>query len=383
MLQNKRFITSDGRSIIPGYFTKEEREILREDMKSKGISLYCGCRSDNSLEYYISSDLKFYPAHHGYIHAKGCLRGMTISELRKDSGYLSNDDNDMIMAFLKFNPATFSVPFDHKNAGTSVSLPDVEEEQKDIMLSLGDFVRAVNRDTFCERAYQNKAPLSKEYFLNYLKGRLRHICLHNMQKPLLSYNLKEDRMQFFYAPFAGVEIEQKEDRKIVKIKTKTTEDKVYTTFVPTKIWEKEVEKFFKRYGVNPELENTGSYSIYAAGFLYRMKSRKNPENEYTAVGRLHLFMVSEHGIYCGSMEERETLNWVAEFFRMFRKEPPLFYTPPEDKAVAGVFEKEGYKRGILLCEKSEEGYEDAVVRSVTKIQSEMDIAQMILDMEDI
>lgn len=376
MLENKRFATSDGNYIVPGYLSMEERESLRNQIEKGELYIYCACRTDESLKYKISSDFKFYPAHHGYQHAPGCIRGMDIDQIRKDSGYLVNDENSTIMVYLKFNPATFSLPFAHKSNSKSVTLPDIEEERKDVNLSLSDFVRIVNRDAYCERAYQNKPALSRDYFLNYIKGRLKHVCLNKMQKPLMTYTLKEDLFQFFYAPFLGIEKKENGDRIAIKVITAAYQNKSYKTFIPTSLWDREAEKFFDRYGFNPESSN--AYPLYAAGFLYRMKSHKDPDIEYTAVGRLHLFVVSESGIYCGSMEERETLNWVAEYYRMYPKERAVFITPPEEKNIVGIFEKPGFRRVVIVKEKTEDVFENAIVTTMAGIQSEMDIMKMLI-----
>ena len=97
---------TDGSFVYPCYCDGRMRKDVKEKLETTGIKMYCGCRSDIQLEYKISSDLRFIPAHKMYEHARGCDRCETGV---RGSAYIPNEYGE-IKAYLAFNFRSFSFP---------------------------------------------------------------------------------------------------------------------------------------------------------------------------------------------------------------------------------------------------------------------------------
>lgn len=347
---NVKFVTSTGNDVFPGYCSKEERRNLKHRMETEDIHLYCGCQGGNTLEYLLSKDLKFYPAHHGYTHAPNCIRNETLG-CRK-LGYMPSDEEDVVTLYLSFNPKTFNLPGKYTPSAKQSSLPSLDEE-KDASLSLKHMICSLTRDSYMERVYQGKSILPFDYFINYLKGRLKKIKLQSMEKPLGMYFLKEDHVSFFFSKFIGVKIQEKETGKSVYLQVPGNMDTVYSNFIPEKIWETAETRFESTYGVLPT-EEMKNNAVCVAGFVYRKESRRTGK-EYTAIGRIHCFLVSQHGLFCGSVKERECYDLVLSYFIEQGKIYKVII-PPEDFNVVLLVEKQG-KTLFTVIKKKEEASE--------------------------
>ena len=125
--------------------------------------------------------------------------------------------------------------------------------------------------------------------------------------------------------------------------------KIFNNFTFPEIAEKAVTKFRKQYGIEPD-SNT-----VLAGFQYIRNSavpRKNKSNNniYRVLGRIHLFQISDVGVYCRSITELNTFN---ALHRIAKSNKAIkFWIPPEDESVGAIIEIDGYRKKILLLFRS-------------------------------
>lgn len=362
-MYNTKFTLINGRDIFPNYMDKEQRRKLKEQLGNKKQVMWCGCRNDKKLYYTLSEDLRFIPEHNGYDHDAYCFRFR--NEDNKRTTAIIRSEEDTATVYLQFNPKNFTIPSgnneeEEQDTGTDKEDPDTitesDEELNEILyvdkqkldtseykepkFNLATFVRCINHDAFTERAINNKPILSKDYFTTSLLARLKHIRVNGMKKNIRDLSIEEDCVKFFYAPFVGCNIQKTPERTSYNVIVRGYENKNYSMFTFGKIYEKALDKFHKQYGQEPD------ESTMIAGFQYYQKGKRN---FYKVIGRMHLFQVSDHGIYCSSVQEMQNYNSIINYIRRHKDEKIRFYIPAEEEIINGIFEVEGcHKKGIVL-----------------------------------
>lgn len=360
---NMKMYLSDGREIYPVYMSAEERKNLKEYIGDKREYMWCGCRVDIKLYYRLSEDLRFYPERQGYEHTKTCTR-FDIIAYRKRTGYILNEEKGTVTAYLKFNPLTFPIPKqkdkddldepvtesikksqlqnEKKKEEDKEAKASKNKQEKNPFLSLPDFIRNLNIDTYNERILTGGKILSHEYFSSTLFSRMKYVNIFGVKKTLRSLTLLEDNVKFFYSTYKGSLIKEGGERTSHFIKLANREGKEFNCYIYERTLRKAEEEFIKIYGIEPR-----GNLIMAAGFQYNM-TRRNKESSYRVIGRLHLFLVSEHGLYCRSLAEQQSYNVILDYIRIKGRGRINFIVPIEDEPIAGVFEIKGIqKKGIL------------------------------------
>lgn len=368
-MYNIKFTLSDGSEVFPNYMSLEQRQKLKEDIGDKREVMWCSCRNDIRLFYRLSENFRFYPEHNGYEHDPNCTRYHTQGSKRKTP--IIHSDDETTIVFLKFNPKNFTIPTmketdldEQEENDFDISIDsletDVHTEEEVIHLdklevdsindkepdfNLSNFVRCINLDTYMERIINNKNILPHGYFSNALFGRLKNIKIGGMKKNIRSLSLEEDGLRFFYSKFAGCDIKTNNSRKSYYVKVNGTDNKIYSLFTFGGIYEKALKKFHKEYGIEPD-----EYTM-VAGFQYYPLSGNN--SHYKVIGRMHLFQVSDHGLYCRSMFEQSCYNIITNYVLYNKREKIRFYIPPEDDFINGIIEIPGHKKkGILIFSSS-------------------------------
>lgn len=98
-----------------------------------------------------------------------------------------------------------------------------------------------------------------------------------------------------------------------------------------------MQTYAEQYGTEPN-SNT-----MIAGFQYLKKSRSG---SYRVLGRIHLFEVSDLGLYCNSMVEQETFNALHKIAQ--ESKDTKFWIPPEDASIGAFIQVKGYDKKLLL-----------------------------------
>ena len=81
-----------------------------------------------------------------------------------------------------------------------------------------------------------------------------------------------------------------------------------------------------------------------AGFQYLQKSKY--KKSYRIIGRVHLFQVSDLGIYSRSLTEVKTFNCLQNISET--NKDIKFWIPPEDESVGAIVEVVGKARKIII-----------------------------------
>lgn len=367
---NMKMILMDGSEVYPVYLSEEDRKRLKEFIGTNRECMWCGCREDIKLYYRISEDLRFYPEHQGYEHTKNCTR-FDLTAYRKRTGYVLNEENGTVTAHLKFNPLTFTIPKQKEkeerqdkesssdNKNTSEEQIDEENKKtkenkkekkdKDPFLSLSGFIRHLNIDTYNERIINGGKILSHEYFTSTVFSRMKHVTISGLKKPIRSLTLQDDNVQFFYTPYNGSIVIENGARTSTKIKLAGRDGKEFNYFIFERTLRKAEEEFIKMYGVEPS-----GKSIMAAGFQYNM-TKRDKSSTYRVIGRLHLFLISDHGLYCRSLAEQQAYNVILHYVRIKGIGKIRFIIPLEDDSIAGIFEIKGtHNKGVIRLYEEEE-----------------------------
>lgn len=357
-MYNTKLMLVDGREIYPGYLDKEKRAEIRNKFSNKREYMWCGCRNDKKLFYRISEDLKLYPEHNNYVHDRYCSRFKTETgaEERK-TGYVLNEDDGEVTAYLTFNPKTLSLNEEIEKEEDNPELGETEEEtdeievviekdegttkkeeKKDPKLSFASLVRSINVDTFTEKILNNRVIETRETFSKMVYFRMKKVRPSKMKKAIGDLTLEKDGVKFMYAPFAGAF--QKEERGLKKcyMCNYGSDGKIYNNFVFPDTMEKAIKEFVKMYGIEPN-EDT-----MIAGLQYIKKSRKR--FEYKVLGRIHLFQISNLGIYCRSLVEKDTFDTLCEITK--KNKNIIFWVPPDDESVGCIISIKNKNKKILL-----------------------------------
>ena len=367
-MQYDHFVTSDRVNRYPAYMDKEMRLSLREKMKAEKLSMYCSCSfySPLKLEYGISIDGKIYPLHQGYVHHMQCVRRNSD---KRQSAYVVQEDGSA-KVYMGFDISKFTVPtlkdgsaeeedeqIPAVEEGSSESDPAPSEEEskekedkkekpgKEPTNTLARFILELNNDTYHERLTAGKGLISADYFLSAVYGRLKKIYIDGFTKPLRDLTVNEDMIQFFYQPLSSLG----EDGNRIVLKGYK---KDFSYFLFESTLEKEKRLFQAKYGLSVEdaLKEDKKYTVMAAGFLYLRMSRT--QKLYRVVGRLHLFLVNENGLYCRDLTEATELNMVSLYLKTNQRYKTIqFDRIVNDPKVWGIFSKVG-KKQVIVCKPS-------------------------------
>lgn len=358
-MYNTKFIMDSGKDLYPGYLSREQRTLIRDKCKGKKEYMWCACRPDARLYYKISEDLRIYPEHNGYVHDRYCCRykDLTGSEQQKPAYYVGEDGEVTVLT--SFDPKRFSrnmdnpdknrqytVALDEEPEGSDEILIDKEKPEKTVkepQLGLEGLIRSINVDCFTEKILNNKKVENRQNFSAYVYHRTKKVKLSRNKKTIGDLTLEIDGVRFMYIPFAGIHQSKDQDFSRTYMQTMGADNKVFKNFTFPEIAEKAVAKFRKQYGTEPDS------STILAGFQYIKKNKSN-NNTYRVLGRIHLFQVSDAGVYCRSITE---LNIFNALHRIAKSNSAVkFWIPPEDEKVGAIIEIDGYRKKILLLFRS-------------------------------
>lgn len=351
---NKALLVCDGTEIYPNYLDKEQRKILKGKYSNTAEYMWCGCNQDKKLYYRISEDLKVYPAHHGYEHDRYCSRYISEDEERM-VGYLVNDDG-AVTAYLAFNPKTLNLKDETDKSEESPQVEDednVEVEEviiekdkpttkskgkKEPKLKLGSLVRCINIDTYTERILNGTKIASRDTFSKLVYHRMKMVRPARMNKSIGELTLEKDGVRFIYLPFAGAIVKKEKGLKKCYFSTVGAEGKTYNHFIFPEAMERAIKDFANTYGIEPN-EDT-----MMAGFQYYKKSRAG--FNYKVLGRIHLFQVSNIGIYSRSLVEIDTFNLLNNV--VASDSNIKFWIPEDDESVGAIIQVKGKTKKLLL-----------------------------------
>ncbi|MDE6913706.1 MAG: hypothetical protein K2P35_08435 [Lachnospiraceae bacterium] len=358
-MYNTKFTMDSGKDLYPGYLNREQRTLLRDKYKGKKEYMWCGCRPDARLYYKISEDLRIYPEHNGYTHDRYCCRYKDLagSEQKKPPYYVGEDGE--VTVFTSFDPKRFSRNVDNsENNQQYVVAPDEELEEsdeilidkdnqekpaKELQLGLDGLIRGINVDCFTEKVLNDKMVGNRQNFSAYVYHRTKKVKLSRNKKTIGELTLEKDGVRFMYVPFAGIYQSKDQNFSRTYMQTIGADKKVFKNFTFPEIAEKAVTKFRKQYGIEPDANTV------LAGFQYIKKNKSN-NNTYRVLGRIHLFQVSDVGVYCRSITELNVFN---ALHRITKKNSVVkFWIPPEDVSVGAIIEIDGYHKKILLLFRS-------------------------------
>lgn len=360
-MYNTKFILSSGIEVYPGYLDKEQREKLKEQHGDQREYMRCGCRPSENLFYRISEDDRIYPEHNNYLHSKSCCRYKDeAGKSKRQTAYIVSEENGVATAFLSFNPKEFTISTDidldmdlDNDVPTDDTNVDQEEvtvegekqkdaaaEKKEPKMSLPDLIRSINADCYSEKILNNRMINSREAFSKYVYFRMKKVCVHRMKKSLGDLTLENDGVRFLYLPFIEASNSTSNGTSKCYIKTLAPNGKVFSNFTFPKIMEKALKKYRKMYGCDPD-QNT-----MIAGFQYFKRSRRRGGSGYRILGRIHLFQVSNNGIYCRSLIEMNCFNQLEEIISL--NSDIRFWIPPEEENIGAIVEVKGFKKKVLL-----------------------------------
>lgn len=357
-MQNKKFILVTGDEIYPGYLDKENREKMKIRFgKTRGY-MKCACNLDRNLFYRISDDLKIYPEHNNYQHEKSCSRYRDENgKNERKTAYIVNDEDGEVTAYLSFNPKTFSMTDEvlDKEEDNEVPEETTEEELEELViekddnqvttnekkepkLALKDLIRSINTDTYTERILNNRVIDSRESFSKSVFYRMKMVRISKMRKAIGDLTLEKDGVKFIYLPFVEAVEKTVNDMKKCYVTTQAPNGERYSNFIFPRTLEKALKEYRKVYDQEPD-ENT-----MIAGFQYLKKGKG--KKGYRVLGRIHLFQVSDLGLYCRNEAEHNAFNNICNITKADHN--IRFWIPPEDNDISGIIQINGYKKKILL-----------------------------------
>lgn len=370
---HKTMFLADGRQIYPSYMTNEDKEQLKTLIGNRKDFMWCGCKAtapdDEKLYYRISADNRFIPCYQGYQHELDCSRYAT----KRNSAYIANDNAD-IVAYLKFNPLTFSIPSTKKEKAEEETNTEEKATEEEIAESLGyteseentdnnkskekverepyfsleELIRSINIDAYMERLIGSGKILSRDYFLTVINSRTKKVRIAGMEKPLRALTLNEDRCSFFYCPLADINQNEKGFWNVAL----DFNGKQYTYIINQKIIERALSDYAKKYngeGIKPDEK------IMVSGFIYKKLSRHM--KEYLTIGRIVLFKTTTYeGIYCRSNLEKQVFELILKFIHYNKNHNIQLHIPVEEEQYdCQIFC--GNKFGNIFYDKIPRGYE--------------------------
>lgn len=356
-MYNTKFILESGIEIYPGYLDEERRKEIKDLYTGKRMYMWCGCKNEDRIYYRISEDLRIYPEHNKSVHDHYCSRYRTESgEEERKTGYVINEEDGEVIAYLSFNPKNL---VENDRSESEECNPDLEnmlleteeqevlieadkgknktKEKKEPKLSLASLIRSINIDTFTEKAFNNRKITTRENFNKYVYFRMKKVKISRMKKAIGDLTLEKDGVRFIYLPFAGAL--KKEERGVTKCYfCSNFNGKVINNFIYPDTMKKAIKDFIKAYGIEPD-ENT-----MLAGFQYLKKTKSGVP--YKVLGRVHLFQVSNTGIYIRSISEKNTYDLICKIID--EDERIKFWIPADDESIGGIIQREEKMTKILL-----------------------------------
>lgn len=357
-MYNTKFILSNGIEVYPGYLNRESRTDLLNQFRSKREFMWCGCKSEKKLFYRISEDLRIYPEHNNYQHDRYCSRYINeIGEVERKTGYIINEETGSVTTYLSFNPKILDLKENvDKEASNNIeeeSDLDQDEneatiekdtglkkndEKKEPKLTLASLIRSINVDTYSERVLNHKKIESKEAFSKLVYYRMNNVKVSRMRKSIGDLTLENDGVKFIYVPFLGAIKKEEKGLKKYYICTRGKDNKVYNNFVFPDTMNKTIKDFVKTYGIEPNQDTM------LGAFQYIKKTKSGVQ--YKVLGRIHLFQISNIGIYVRSTKEKEIFDYICQMIEF--DNDIKFWIPPDDESVGGIVEVLGKKKKILL-----------------------------------
>jgi len=356
-MYNTKFNMIDGLELYPGYLDQEGRKKILETYKDMREFMWCGCRSDVKLYYKISRDLRIYPEHNNYQHNINCSRYCSETGVKeRKTGYVVDDENGEVTAYLSFNPKNISFKDDEesvekedncdkkeKDSNSEEQVIEKEtvtkvEEKSEPKLSLEGLIRSINVDTYTEKVFKNQSITERGNFTKQVYHRMKKVRVSRVRKSIGELSLESDGVRFIYIPFSGLVKNDANGLTKCYFSTSGEDGKVYNNFIFPETAEKAINKFKKLYGIEPN-EDT-----MLAGFQYYKKTRSGVK--YRVLGRVHLFQISNVGIYCRSLIEKETYDILSQIAR--ERNDMKFWIPADDESIGAIIDVAVKSKKILL-----------------------------------
>lgn len=359
-MYNTKLIMEGGAVIYPAYLDKEDKEKLYKEQGDRRGYLRCGCRPESNLFYRLSEDMRFYPEHNNYDHDRYCCRYKDKGNLRT-TAYMYNDSSDEITAYCSFNPKAFN---DKSSDESEESQPEMTEDElqegevviegaalekgdvkepKEPKLGMAELIRSLNVDAFTDAVMHNLTIRNRDTFSKSVYKRMKQVRIARMQKPIGELSLEADGVRFVYLNYADTYEQTENGYTKCYIDTIGADGKTYRNLVHPAALRKAVKAFVKAYGIEPD-RNT-----MIAGFQYVKKSRAG--YTYRIIGRLHIFQVSDSGVYSRTLAELEAYNILEKIVKV---NPDIWYViPPEDPCVAAIVSVEGQSKSLILAFRSQ------------------------------
>ena len=167
--------------------------------------------------------------------------------------------------------------------------------------------------------------------------RMKKVGVSKSKRAIGDMTLEKDGVRFFYLPFAGACEEESKGYKKCYIQTLGADGKIYRNFTYPEVLEDAVKRYGEQYGAEP------SPGTMIAGFQYLKKSRGG---SFRVMGRIHLFEVSDLGLYCNSLVEQEAFNTLHKIAQ--ENKDIKFWIPPEDASIGAFVEIKGFEKKIIL-----------------------------------
>lgn len=356
-MYNTKFNMIDGLEVYPGYLDQEGRKKILETYRDMRGFMWCGCRSDVKLYYKISRDLRIYPEHNNYQHDINCSRYCSETGVKeRKTGYVVDDENGEVTAYLNFNPKNISFKDDEESVGKEDNCDKKEEdtnseeqvleketvtkieEKSEPKLSLEALIRSINVDTYTEKVFKNQNIDQRVNFTKQVYHRMKKVRVSRMRKSIGELSLESDGVRFIYIPFSGIVKNEANGLTKCYFSTSGGDEKVYNNFIFPETAEKAINKFMKLYGIEPN-EDT-----MLAGFQYYKKTRSGIK--YRVLGRVHLFQISNVGIYCRSLFEKEIYDILSQI--VLERNNIKFWIPADDEGIGAIIDVAGKSKKILL-----------------------------------
>jgi len=351
---NSKFILEDNTDVFPGYLDKEQRKALKDRYEGRKQFLRCGCKPNGELWYRISEDLKIYPEHKNYKHDMFCSRYQDEDGKKiRQSAYVIDEENGNVTTFLSFDVKEFDLD-ERTEREKDNEVPEETEDMEEIIigksdelkpakrkeepkLSLKGLIRSINVDTFTEKMHTGRMVASAEQFRKMVYYRMKKVGISKSKRAIGELTLEKDGVRFFYLPYAGSFMEESKGYKKCYVQTEGVDGKIYRNFTYPEVLESAIERYTEQYGMEP------SSDTMIAGFQYLKKGRSG---SYRVLGRIHLFEVSDLGLYCNGMVEQETFNALHKISQ--ESKDIKFWVPPEDASIGGFVQIRGYDKKLIL-----------------------------------
>lgn len=354
-MYNTKFILIDGSSrkdIYPGYLDKNTRLQIKNKYKGKQHFLCCGCKPNEELYYKISEDLRIYPEKMNYVHDEFCCR---YQKAVKPPYKIDEDGN--VTVNTSFDPRNFSRIVKKEPEEQEKELEEKEstennniliesdtsiaedQKEKEPQLDFKGLCRCINVDCFTNNVLNNLEINNKQSFSVSVYHRMKTVKLARTKKSIGNLSLETDGVKFIYTSYAGI----KKKEYSTFIETKSNDGRIFRSLTYPDIAEKAVNDFIKQYGIEPNQDTM------IAAFQY-LKKNKTTGEPYRVLGRVHLFLISNIGIYCRTLTEYNAFN---SLYRICSNNHNIrFWIPPEDDSIGAIIEIKGYNKKILLTFKS-------------------------------